>query len=83
MSLRDLRQLHLLKPESEWTDAVPRSKRNAWGSTVWGLCAIGGCVLMACGDGGASTWWGLAIFGVSLAAFVHANIKTIESSGHD
>lgn len=83
MSIRDLRKMGLLKPESEWKDRLPRSRVSVVWAVVWTVLAIGGCFFMVQGDGGSMTWVGLACFVAALCAFVRLNIKSVRSVGLD
>jgi len=81
MSIRDLRKMGLLKPESEWKERVPRSSVSSCWTVLWTALAIAGCVLMIQGDGGALTWIGLAGFVVALCGFVRLNIVAVKAEG--
>ena len=83
MSLRDLRQLRLLKPEREWSDTLTPHRTAACWSLLWAIVAGGGCVFMVTGDGGPETWWGLAAFGVALVGFVRSNVISITDAKGD
>ncbi len=81
MSIRDLRKMGLLKPESQWQDRAPKSSTSACWTVLWATIAIGGCVLMDLGDGGGLTWVGLAGFVVALCGFVRLNIGSVQAGG--
>lgn len=81
MSIRDLRKMGLLKPESEWTSKLPKSSVSIGWTIVWTSLAITGCVLMVQGDGGLMTWVGLTCFVVALVAFVRLSITSVCSAG--
>lgn len=81
MSIRDLRKMGLLKPESEWKDRVPRSRVSSCWAVLWTVLAVVGCVLMVQGDGDAMTWIGLACFVVALCGFVRLNIVSVRAEG--
>ena len=77
MSVSDLQKLGLLRPESKWDPKHTRSfvPRLSWMFLV--LLSIGGCVMIALGNGGVVTWVGLLIFSVSLVCFVCMNILSV------
>ncbi len=77
MSLRDLKQMGLLRPENKWSDTPPKSHVCAWLALLWCLMALGGCTLMVIGDGGLWTWIGLALFAIALVAFVRTNMRSV------
>jgi hypothetical protein len=81
MSIRDLRKLGLLKPESEWTDRLPGSNVIGFLAFFWTILAIGGCVLMVFGDGGGWTWVGLGSFAAALVGFIRQNITSVDAGG--
>mgnify|MGYP000017640185 FL=1 len=81
MSIRDLRKMGLLKPESEWTDRLPRSNVSVVGTIAWTTTALVGCVLMVQGNGGTMTWIGLACFVAALCGFVRLNIQSVQGGG--
>ncbi len=81
MSIRDLRKMGLLKPESEWTDRPPRSCVRGWMASVWLILAVAGCGLMLLGGGAWWTWIGLAAFVMALFGFVRLNIRSVDGSG--
>jgi tryptophan-rich sensory protein len=81
MSIRDLRKMGLLKPESDWKDRLPRSRVSVVWAVLWTTIAITGCVFMVQGDGGSMTWVGLACFVVALCAFVRLNINSVRGTG--
>ncbi|MCP4757968.1 MAG: hypothetical protein GY894_05900 [Planctomycetes bacterium] len=83
MSIRDLRKMGLLKPESGWADRLPRSSVRGLLALVWFLLAIGGCVLMVYGDGHYWTWIGLGGFAVALIGFIRQNITSVDAGGLD
>jgi tryptophan-rich sensory protein len=81
MSIRDLRKMGLLKPESEWTERLPRSNVSVVWTIVWTTIALAGCVLMVQGNGGTMTWVGLICFVVALGSFVRLNIQSVQGGG--
>lgn len=83
MSLSDLRKLNLLRPEEEWAGHSPRSNVNSIGALVSAAAGIGGCVLMAIGDGDWLTWAGVALFGIALVCFTLLNTGAIRRQSED
>ena len=81
MSIRDLRKMGLLKPESEWTERLPRSSVSVVWAVAWTIIALAGCVLMVQGNGGTMTWVGLTCFVVALGGFVRLNIQSVQGGG--
>ncbi len=81
MSIRDLRNMGLLRPERDWDERVPRSAVGGLQASGWLVVAITGCVFMVLGDGAGLTWIGLSLFAVSLIGFVRLNIKSVDSRG--
>ena len=77
MSVSDLQKLGLLRAESDWN---PRNMRSYVPRLLWmvlGCMAIGGCVMLALGDGDLISWLGLIIFSVALLGFVWMNIASV------
>ena len=81
MSIRDLRGMGLLKPESQWEDELPRSSVSGTYAVFWAALAFGGSGLMVFGDGGGWTWVGLAAFAAALGGFVRLNIRSVRGHG--
>jgi len=81
MSIRDLRKMGLLKPESEWSEQPPQSCVGGVSAGFWLVLAVSGCGLMIMGDGGLWTWVGLGGFSVSLCGFVRLNMRSVDGSG--
>jgi len=73
----------LLKPESKWTNRLPRSSVRGTLALMWFLLSIGGSALMVYGDGGGWTWIGLSCFVVALFGFIQQNITSVDAGGLD
>jgi hypothetical protein len=77
MSLKDLRKLGLLRPETEWSGRVPRTTVRSVSAGASAILGGAGCMAMVVGDGGLWTWLGLAGFGVALLVFTIVNVQAI------
>jgi hypothetical protein len=77
VSLSDLERLKLLRPESEWSRGIERSRVLLLPSVVTAAAGVAGCVLMALGGGRMLTWIGLLAFSLGLFGFVWANLKGV------
>ena len=79
MSLSDLKKMQLLRPEEEWSGKPDRSKVNRLLAMLSGAASVGGCLMMAMGDGHALTWYGLLVFAIGMGIFVAVNIRGVDA----
>lgn len=77
MSVSDLQKMGLLKPESDWDGKSSGSSVPPVLTLLLAVAGVGGCVLLALGDGHALSWIGLLIFVVAMTCFVWMNIASV------
>ena len=77
MSVSDLQKMGLLKPESDWDGKSSGSSVPPVPTLLLGVAGIGGCVLLALGDGHALSWIGLLVFVLAMTCFVWLNIASV------
>lgn len=77
MSLEELRNMGLLRAESDWTGAVPRSGVMVPAMLAAALVGAAGCAAILIGNGARLTWFGVGGFLIGLFAFIAVNLHGI------
>lgn len=74
MSLEALREMGLLRPERAWDGRQQRTGVPVAALGAAALIGAAGCAAIVVGDGGPTTWFGVALFLVGLFGFIGLNL---------
>ena len=74
MSLKDLGNMGLLKPEAQWDGERQPSGVPLWALAIATIVGVASCLAIGLGDGGWITWAGIGAYLVGLFAFIGINI---------
>lgn len=81
MSLEDLRNMGLLRPETAWDGRHQPTGVVVPLMSAAAVLGAAGCVAIALGNGGLITWLGVGAFLAGLFGFIGVNLRGIGRRG--